>query len=181
MTAADKDAASKPAAAKQPPSAAGDKPSAKDDKPPAATNKPAATPGKSATAKSGKPLLLLDDEEAKPAAGPVADNSRCLVCHLNYEKEDMAVSHARADIGCARCHGASDAHIADESWASGGNGTAPDIMYPPAKVNPSCMTCHELRKSDPDCKCTFPRLSEKQSCTACHGQHRLKNRKCKWK
>ena len=30
----------------------------------------------------------------------------------------------------------SDAHIADESWASGGNGTAPDIMYTRDKINP---------------------------------------------
>ena len=37
------------------------------------------------------------------------------------------------------CHGVSDAHIADESWASGGNGTAPDIMYPRDKINPSCL------------------------------------------
>jgi hypothetical protein len=168
MTAAEKDAAPKPAAAKQSASTAADKPSPKVAKPPAA--------------KGGKPLLLLDDdEEAKPATGPVADNSRCHVCHLNYVKEDIALSHAKADIGCAKCHGASDAHIADESWASGGNGTAPDIIYPPAKVNPSCMACHEMKKNDTDCKCTFPSLSEKKSCTDCHGKHRLNSRKCKWK
>ena len=165
MMAAEKDAASKPAAAKQSASTA--------------ENKPAK---QAPSAAGGKPLLLLDDEEeAKPAAGPVADNSRCHVCHLNYAKEAMAVSHAKADIGCAKCHGDSDAHIADESWASGGNGTAPDIIYPAAKVNPSCMACHELRKTDPDCKCDFPRLSQKKSCTECHGKHRLSSRKCKWK
>lgn len=159
MTAADKEAPSK---------AAADAPAAKPaPKPPAA--------------KAPKPLLLLDEEEEKPAKGPMADNSRCLVCHANYEKEEMAVAHAKADIGCAKCHGDSDAHIADESWGSGGNGTPPGIMYPPAKVIPSCLVCHELSKTDPDCKCDFPRLPERKSCTDCHGQHRLKTRKCKWK
>ncbi len=83
--------------------------------------------------------LLLDDDPAsseKPRKG--ADNSRCFVCHINYVKEELAVDHALADIGCAKCHGVSDAHIADESWADGGNGTAPEIMYPRPKINPFC-------------------------------------------
>jgi|YNPBryunderm2012_1023409.scaffolds.fasta_scaffold02904_1 hypothetical protein len=127
-----------------------------------------------------EPPLLLEEEEEKPSER-MADNSRCLVCHLNYKKEKIAYLHAKAGIGCVKCHGASDAHIADESWASGGNGTPPDIMYPPQKVVPSCLSCHELRKTDPDCRCEFPRLEKQKSCTDCHGNHRLKNRKCKWK
>jgi hypothetical protein len=113
--------------------------------------------------------------------GEGADNSRCLVCHLNYATEELAVVHAREEIGCASCHGQSDAHIADESWASGGNGTPPDIMYRPEEVIPSCLKCHDLHPADTDCLCPFPRLSEKKLCTDCHGQHRLKTRKCHWK
>lgn len=172
MTAADKVAPSKPAS-DAPPS----KTAAKTAKPLLLLDDEEQKPA----AKTSKPLLLLDDEEEKPAKGAMADNSRCLVCHANYEKEEMAAAHAKADIGCAKCHGESDDHIADESWASGGNGTAPGIIYPPEKVIPSCIACHELRKTDSDCKCDFPRLPEKKSCTDCHGQHRLKNRKCKWK
>ena len=90
-----------------------------------------------------EPLLLLDDEpEFDQSDEPKADNSRCFVCHVNYMQEDIAVVHARADIGCAGCHGESDEHIADESWASGGNGTAPEIMYPRPKITPFCMSCH---------------------------------------
>ena len=153
------------------------------DKPPPAKPAADAPPSKAAAQPPAKPRakpLLLDDEESSEK-GPMADNSRCLVCHANYEKEEMALVHAKADIGCAKCHGDSDAHIADESWASGGNGTPPAIMYPPYKVIPSCKACHELSKTDPDCKCDFPRLTEKKSCTDCHGKHRLKTRKCKWK
>jgi len=128
----------------------------------------------------GEPLLLLDEGQGTKTDS-AADNSRCLVCHLNYELEDIALVHANAGYGCAHCHGQSDAHIADESWASGGNGTPPDVMYRPEEVIPACLKCHELSKSDPECRCEFPRLPEKKSCTDCHGTHRLKSRKCRWK
>lgn len=125
--------------------------------------------------------LLLSDEGHLGMGGEGADNSRCFVCHLNYVTESLAVTHAKEGIGCADCHGESDEHIADESWASGGQGTPPDIMYRREEVIPSCLKCHELHKADPDCRCRFPWLEEKQPCTDCHGEHRLKVRKCVWK
>jgi hypothetical protein len=129
-----------------------------------------------------EPLLLLEDEpEAEQSDKPRADNSRCFVCHVNYMQEDIAVIHARANIGCAGCHGESDEHIADESWASGGNGTAPEIMYPKPKINPFCMGCHKKEKIDTDQhKPLFANL-KKMVCTDCHGNHRLEIRRCKWK
>ena len=130
-----------------------------------------------------EPLLLLDDGPADDSyTGSMVGNSRCFVCHINYMDEDIAVIHAQVNIGCANCHGDSDEHIADESWASGGNGTAPDIMYPRAKINPFCMGCHTEDKIDTDVHELF--LSgtiEEKYCTDCHGDHRLTNRKCKWK
>ena len=128
-------------------------------------------------------LLLLEDEpEAGTDGGSAADNSRCFVCHVNYLQEKIAATHARANIGCASCHGPSDAHIADESWASGGNGTAPDIMYPRDKINPSCMACHPKEKIDtPQHKAVLAGTPEQKVCTDCHGNHRLPHRRCKWK
>ena len=130
-----------------------------------------------------EPLLLLDDgPDTERSDGQEVDNSRCFVCHINYMQEDIAVIHARADIGCAGCHGESDEHIADESWASGGNGTPPDIMYPRLKINPFCMSCHPRNKIDTEQhKSLFAADTEKKYCTDCHGNHRLANRKCKWK
>jgi hypothetical protein len=127
-----------------------------------------------------KPLLLADESE-DASSQPGADNSRCFVCHANYMEEELAATHAKAKIGCADCHGPSDAHIADESWASGGNGTAPSLMYPPEKINSSCMTCHAREKLDtPQHQAVFAGLSPKV-CTDCHGRHRLPQRRCKWK
>ena len=131
-----------------------------------------------------EPLLLLDggEKEFVPPTGPVADNSRCYVCHMNYMQEDVAVVHARANMGCVRCHGDCDAHIADESWASGGNGTPPGIMYPRVKINPSCMGCHPKGKIDTARhKSFFAGTAGQKYCTDCHGKHRLARRTCKWK
>ena len=130
-----------------------------------------------------EPLLLLDDEpDEETSSESMADNSRCFVCHVNYMEEKIAVTHARQGMGCANCHGESDEHIADESWASGGNGTAPDIMYPREKINPFCMGCHTKDKIDTEQhKALFANNGEEKYCTDCHGDHRLTERMCKWK
>ena len=131
-----------------------------------------------------EPLLLLGDDEGseQSGAGPQADNSRCFVCHVNYMEEDIAVNHARIGIGCAYCHGESDEHIADESWASGGNGTAPDAIFPKPKIVPFCMGCHPKDKIDAVQHEPLFADMEKMVCTDCHGQHRITTpRKCKWK
>ena len=127
-----------------------------------------------------KPLLLLDEpptQELPPPEGPVADNSRCHVCHMNYAEEELAVLHARANIGCEQCHGPSDAHCGDED-----NVTPPDIMYPLEKINPSCMACHpkesiDIQEHEPFFDGTAP---DKKYCTDCHGNHRLNYRTRRW-
>ncbi len=129
---------------------------------------------------NGEPLLLMN-EDSEFDVDFMALNGRCMVCHLNYLQDEISLVHARAGYGCAHCHGESDEHIADESWASGGPGTPPDIMYRADEVVPVCLKCHELLPSDPDCRCEFPRLAQKKSCTDCHGTHRLQTRKCSWK
>jgi len=142
-----------------------------------------AADGKSPPPDDAEPPLLLDEgPDISFLPKPAADNSRCHVCHMNYVQEDMAVVHARARIGCADCHGESDAHIADESWSWGGRGTAPDVMYPPEKINPFCMGCHPKEKIATESH--EPLLAgtmEAKYCTDCHGKHRLAQRRCKWK
>jgi hypothetical protein len=157
---------------------------------PAGASSSAATNGASPSAEKplllgdDKPLLLDDDNGANALVGG-ADNSRCQVCHLNFMQEALTVGHAKTNIGCATCHGACDAHIADESWASGGNGTAPDIMFPRARIYAACIACHKPEQ-------VFVKIEKHQAfwwtiayqekvCTECHGQHRMVSRKCKWK
>ena len=119
------------------------------------------------------PLLIEDEEET----GPIADNSRCHVCHINYSDEALAVTHARANINCERCHGASDAHCSDED-----NITPPDIMYPAEKIGSFCIGCHTREKIDLDVHTNImSKINSKEAaCTNCHGEHRLNYRTRKW-
>ena len=124
-----------------------------------------------------EPLLLLDDA-AVPEAHEGADNSRCRVCHLDLAREELAATHARAEIGCAGCHGESDAHIADESWSWGGEGTAPERMFPRAAIIGFCLGCHPRDKLSGG---NHAADLDGKTCTDCHGRHRLLARRCVWK
>lgn len=129
--------------------------------------------------------LLLDEPKAKPEVnpgdGPMADNSACHVCHTNYQEETLAVEHARANVGCMKCHGVSNAHRNDEN-----NTTPPDTMYPTAKIESMCGECHDTH--DAPAKKVLARWKERcpakdiaqAICTDCHGEHRLKLRTVQW-
>jgi hypothetical protein len=126
-----------------------------------------------------EPLLLLDDGGGLADANG-ADNSRCQVCHLNLAMEELAVTHAKAEIGCADCHGNCDAHIDDESWATGGPGTPPGIMFPSEAIDQACQKCHKTHNAPAvdvlECwkqKCSENKDFSKVVCTDCHGKHRL--------
>jgi predicted CXXCH cytochrome family protein len=134
------------------------------------------------------PLLL--DEPKKPAqdpwdapTGPVANNQACFVCHGNYQTESMAGVHAKANVGCVKCHGESFAHRDDED-----NVTPPDVMFWPEKIEPGCKECHDEHDA-PAVKVIArwqeccPAKTDPKSvlCTDCHGkEHRLKVRTVRW-
>ncbi|MHC4749408.1 MAG: multiheme c-type cytochrome [Planctomycetota bacterium] len=78
-----------------------------------------------------EPAEKEDEEETFVA------NLFCSACHYNFDEEKLAFDHKLAGIGCERCHGESERHRSDED-----NITPPEIMYPKAKINPTCMMCH---------------------------------------
>lgn len=118
------------------------------------------------------------ETKAKPvrAKGPVANNSRCLVCHLNFAEETFALAHALANIGCEQCHGVSKAHAGDED-----NVTPPEIMFPKAKVNAACLKCHgRAQLSDLHKPVLDGTDATNKYCTDCHGEHRIRHRSRNW-
>jgi hypothetical protein len=97
-----------------------------------------------------------------------ADNSYCYVCHANYRDEDLTKFHQPVGVGCELCHGMSDEHSADEDGL-----TAPEIMWPKAWINVTCMECHpyeELEREHAHGEFLAKPLPE-QVCTDCHGEH----------
>lgn len=121
--------------------------------------------------------LIVTAVELDPTPGPIADNSLCLTCHLNFKKETLTLIHAQANIGCARCHGASDAHRLDEDTV-----TPPDVMFPKDKIKFFCMSCHTEDLINIPLHKTVMAEGEpvKAGCTDCHGEHRLNYRTRKW-
>jgi hypothetical protein len=118
-----------------------------------------------------------DGKPAKPAAKP-ADNSYCFVCHVNFKNEELSKKHQATGIGCARCHGESDNHSADEDGL-----TPPEILYPADKINPACLKCHpvdSLVKREIHRPAVARDPDKKSLCTECHGQHRLSVRTRRW-
>jgi hypothetical protein len=108
-----------------------------------------------------------------------ADNSRCHVCHINYDEEELALNHELWGVSCESCHGASDAHCSDEN-----NITPPDIMYSKASINPSCMKCHpkdEIIEEGHHMPLLLGTATQMKYCTDCHGrEHRVAVRMVQW-
>lgn len=113
-------------------------------------------------------------------------NAFCSVCHYAFGEEELALSHELVGIGCERCHGESERHRSDED-----NITPPEIMYPKAKINPTCMMCHpraEIKHVShhasllAGAETIFDKSNgQKQYCTDCHGKdHRINVRTIRW-
>lgn len=133
------------------------------------------------------PLLL--DEPSTNASSLTADgaqgmdiNAPCYVCHVNFKQDPFVQVHSKAHIGCAKCHGESPDHIADEA-----NLTPPNIMYWASKIDISCAGCHtnhNARARDVLARwqerCPDKTNPKQLVCTDCHGDHRLLVRSVVW-
>lgn len=137
-------------------------------------------PGKDVKWKVAKPDL------SKPVME--ADNSYCLVCHVNLEEEELVDIHLPVSVGCETCHGMSDDHSADEDSL-----TPPEIMWSKERINPRCMTCHprdqllEDKTAAEPHREMFARWEDpdkaepgEKYCTQCHGDHKIHNRTRVW-
>lgn len=123
-------------------------------------------------------LLGTSDADASAAAASGGINYRCHVCHMNYAEEKLARTHAAIGIGCQKCHGPCNEHCSDED-----NITPPTILFPRAKIVPSCMKCHaddKLADMDKHKPALTAARKWQKVCTDCHGTHRLEVRTRRW-
>lgn len=123
---------------------------------------------------------LLVSKKPKHILGSADDNYWCYVCHMNYQIEPLALRHAKAGVGCSKCHGKSAKHTADEDGV-----IPPQKMFARIEINTSCLTCHkEYTESNEICLYQPDGLAATDAgpsqCTDCHGKHQLANRSRKW-
>lgn len=128
-----------------------------------------------ATQPASQPTTTLVAADSTAPAVEPADNSRCFVCHLNYEDDTMASAHARKGVSCEECHGKSDAHCSDEN-----NITAPDVLFATDMIASSCARCHPRLSNTHMTIAADP--TQPHGCTECHAfsGHRLEYRTRKW-
>lgn len=115
---------------------------------------------------------------ASPTTGP-ADNSPCVVCHMDLAEEPITIAHERGGIGCTGCHGTSTAHGGDEL-----NIITPDRKFGRAEIAPFCTGCHPTHRKGKAYE-TFlgtwrgkrrpngRMVLEDSVCTDCHGGHAI--------
>jgi len=125
-------------------------------------------------------LVAASDEvqrrkEAEDAV--LKSNSPCMVCHIDFDEEELTVQHRKADVTCAACHGPCLEHMDDEMAA-----TRPDRLFGRAEVDGMCRQCHGEHKDQEAVDAFFHEwqgrrrpngqlITKSSICTDCHGRH----------
>jgi hypothetical protein len=154
------------------------------------TASPALLAGEPTDHVPGQTILGAEFKPAQ-AAVSVANNTRCFVCHANYEDEPLSVIHGTNNISCIRCHGECSPHSTDEDGL-----TAPDRMFRKSIIRFNCLSCHDWVKLVATDKQKVNRADlpekpnhqavldgtarDKPFCTDCHGEHRMFFRTRAW-
>ena len=99
----------------------------------------------------------------KPGAADENPLAGCTMCHIDVEDEFVGGLHYKEKVGCKKCHGPSEGHVADEN-----NEVKPDELFARKDVDRLCGKCHECpRPKEPKPAPAEPR----KVCTECHGAH----------
>ena len=104
-------------------------------------------------------------ESKSAAANPFGG---CDTCHVDVEDEVVGTKHDAEGVGCVKCHGPSEGHIADEN-----NEVLPDRVFARSIIDGFCGECHEC--SRPAAGRTATAQAKQKVCTDCHGAHDLLN------
>jgi len=98
---------------------------------------------------------------------------RCAACHTDAVSDFQSHRHAKSNMDCGICHGASDKHR-----NSVGN-VAPDQVAAPSEVSKLCGNCHLAEKQQYEASAhgrvyTSDRKVKTANCNTCHGHHSLR-------
>ena len=123
--------------------------------------------------------LYNEDDPVLYDSGYEEDNASCLVCHIDFEKEEIVAVHLEADITCMACHGDSEVHRSDEY-----NIIRPDVIWGRAQMDVFCKQCHPKHKKPSKVEEFLAEWEGKRRengrwvladsvCTDCHGNHAI--------
>ncbi len=104
-------------------------------------------------------------------------NSACMVCHIDFDDEELTVQHRKAGVTCAACHGPCLEHMDDEMAA-----TRPDRLFGRGEVKEMCSECHGEHKNQEAVEAFHKEwygrrrpngqlITKDSICTDCHGRH----------
>lgn len=120
----------------------------------------------------------VEKERIKEAEEAVLkSNAPCMVCHIDFDDEELTVQHRKAEVTCAACHGPCLAHMNDEMAA-----TRPDLVFGRAEVDKMCLECHSdhenqkavdvfLKEWEGRRRPNGQLIMKGAICTDCHGRH----------
>ncbi len=125
-------------------------------------------------------LIAATEEDQRRKEGEEAvlkSNSACMVCHIDFDDEELTVQHRKAGVMCAACHGPCLEHMDDEMAA-----TRPDRLFGRAEVNKMCGECHGEHKNKEAVEAFRKEwhgrrrpngqiITKDSICTDCHGRH----------
>jgi len=107
--------------------------------------------------------VVPEDSSDHTPAADVNPLAGCQMCHVDVEDEFIGSVHYKEKVGCVKCHGKSDGHIADEN-----NEVLPDRLFTRQNVDALCESCHECIRTE-----EAEPAAERKICTDCHGAHDL--------
>lgn len=108
-------------------------------------------------------------------------NATCLRCHAEFADEPISKVHAKHELYCDSCHGASTAHA-----ASGSAEAKPDQLFGRSDTNTFCESCHKpphpnatkvaawAKKREGQILPSGKGIMDANICTDCHGAHVMK-------
>ena len=102
-----------------------------------------------------------------------AQEHRCAACHAETVADFQSHKHAKNNMDCGICHGASEKHR-----TSVGN-VPPDQVAAPSEVSKLCGNCHlaekQLYEQSPHGRAYASEKKVKTAnCNTCHGHHALR-------
>jgi len=127
----------------------------------------------------GGPAAFSTEDPVLYDSGYEDNNDSCMVCHIDFEREEISSIHLEAGVTCMACHGDSEVHRADEY-----NIIRPDVIWGRSEIEAFCKQCHQEHQYPKKVEAFLEEWNgrrrpngrwvlDQSVCTDCHGEHAI--------